>query len=122
MPEHSTPELDRAFRRMCADLSEAAAITEFRARRFMDRLDPMLERRMSTPETPTVQTSVTFTFGDSDDPHTVGDPECGAGWCGGTGYPAPCECGGLVHANFGDENTDGDYWIYRRCDRCGETG
>ena len=67
-----------------------------------------------------------FTFGDSDEPHGVGDSECTSGWCQGGGgghYPTPCDnegCGGLIHANFGDEQFDGDYWLYTRCDRCGE--
>lgn len=54
--------------------------------------------------------------------HTIGDTECGEGWCG-VDYPKPCEydCGGLVHADFGDENADGDYWLYTKCDECGES-
>lgn len=54
--------------------------------------------------------------------HTVGDRECTDGWCGSE-YPKPCEepgCSGLVHANFGDENADGDYWVHTKCDVCGE--
>lgn len=59
-------------------------------------------------------------FGDSDDKHIVGDEECCVGWCGNSqGYPKRCVCGGLIHANFGDENWD-DYWLYEMCDRCGE--
>jgi hypothetical protein len=59
----------------------------------------------------------TFVFdaNDGDDPeyeHRVGDFGCKEGWCGGivTRFPQPCErdgCGGLVHANFGDEEYDG---------------
>ncbi len=55
--------------------------------------------------------------------HPVGDRKCQEGWCSGlSGYPKPCErCGaGLVHADFGDESTDGDYWLYTKCDICGE--
>lgn len=51
--------------------------------------------------------------------HVGGDPECG--WCW-SGYPKPHEdCTGLLHASFGDENYDGDYWLYYRCDVCGDT-
>ncbi len=45
---------------------------------------------------------------------------CDACW---SGYPKLCEtpeCNGLVHASFEDENWDG-YWLYTRCDRCGES-
>lgn len=52
--------------------------------------------------------------------HTVGDADCQAGWCGVHGYPKDCECGGLIHADFGDEDWDGDYWLYKKCDRCGD--
>jgi hypothetical protein len=48
--------------------------------------------------------------------HDRDDPECSYCW---RGYPRPCACGGLVHAQFGDENWDGDYWLDRACDRCG---
>jgi hypothetical protein len=65
-----------------------------------------------------------FTFGESDEPHRLGDPDCDVGWCSGRGwnFPHPCDkegCAGLVHANFGDENRGGDYWLYERCDVCG---
>ena len=51
--------------------------------------------------------------------HKVGDEKCQEGWCdGGDRWPKRCKCGGLVHADFGDENSDGDYWLYRKCDRC----
>lgn len=53
--------------------------------------------------------------------HIKGDKECTEGWCGGlSGYPKVCSCGGLIHADFGDENGDGDYWLYTKCDTCGE--
>ena len=55
--------------------------------------------------------------------HVRGDATCTAGWCG-TSYPKPCAvdgCTGLVHANFGDENSNGDYWLYTQCDVCGES-
>lgn len=60
-------------------------------------------------------------FGDSDYEHEVGNPNCGHGWCGGTSYPKKCECGGLIHANFGDEDMDCNYWLYTMCDKCGES-
>lgn len=55
--------------------------------------------------------------------HEVGDKDCCAGWCGRrTGYPRPCpSCGGLIHADFGDENFECDYWLYIKCDQCGKT-
>ena len=54
--------------------------------------------------------------------HIIGNIKCKEGWCGElTGYPIKCKCGGLIHAEFGDENYDGDYWLYLRCDKCGES-
>ncbi|HDY86908.1 MAG TPA: hypothetical protein ENH82_02195 [bacterium] len=59
--------------------------------------------------------------------HIVGDKECGEGWCHGKNqspgftYPKKCFCGGLIHADFGDENGDGDYWLHTKCDKCGES-
>lgn len=50
--------------------------------------------------------------------HEVGDDVCTVGWCG-NGFPITCECGGLIHADFGDENMDCEYWLYTLCDRCG---
>lgn len=58
----------------------------------------------------------TFTLGDLDDQHPIGDQACDECW---SGYPKPCGCGGLVHATFGDEDYDG-YWLYTKCDQCGE--
>jgi hypothetical protein len=49
--------------------------------------------------------------------HEIGDKECSDCW---SGYPKPCKCGGFIHAKFGDENYDGDYWLYYSCDVCGE--
>ena len=43
--------------------------------------------------------------------HTVGNKYCREGWCGST-YPKSCTCGGLIHADFGDENANCDYWLY----------
>ena len=59
--------------------------------------------------------SATILFGDSDEPHLVGDQDCGSCWKG----PGACDCGGLIHYEFGDENMDGDYWLYSQCDECG---
>ena len=59
-------------------------------------------------------------FGDVDYEHEVGNSSCGTGWCGSS-YPKPCECGGLIHANFGDEDMDCNYWLYTKCDKCGES-
>lgn len=40
--------------------------------------------------------------------------ECWEGW------PFRClNCGGLVHAQFGDEDGDCNYWLAKRCDGCG---
>ena len=71
-------------------------------------------------------TPETFDFGEHlGHQHRIGDPNCDEGWCSGQGfsYPKPCEttdgCPGLVHANFGDESWDG-YWLYTKCDVCGE--
>ena len=47
--------------------------------------------------------------------HPIGDKDCAICW---SGYPVPCVCGGLIHAEFGDENYDGDYWLYEECDKC----
>lgn len=41
---------------------------------------------------------------------------CDACW---KGFPRNCACGGVIHAEFGDEDSDGDYWLLRRCTRCG---
>ena len=51
--------------------------------------------------------------------HIVGNEDCQEGWCGVL-YPKKCVCGGLIHADFGEENYDGDYWLYEKCDRCGK--
>ena len=51
--------------------------------------------------------------------HIVGDENCCQGWCGEE-YPKPCSCGGLIHADFGDEDIDCNYWLYTRCDKCGK--
>jgi len=56
--------------------------------------------------------------------HYIGDKECRIGWCdAGMSYPKECpHCnGGLIHAAFGDENADCEYWLYTKCDKCGES-
>jgi hypothetical protein len=60
----------------------------------------------------------TFTVGEDNDEHTIGAAECSSCW---TGYPILCgfDCPGLIHASFGDENYDGDYWLSTKCDVCG---
>jgi hypothetical protein len=50
--------------------------------------------------------------------HKVGDKRCPE--CFGSAWPVPCKCGGEIHSEFGDENSDGDYWLYTACDQCGE--
>ena len=52
--------------------------------------------------------------------HSVGEESCKTGWCGGWGYPKPCKCGGLIHAEFDDESDDNVYLLYK-CDRCDST-
>lgn len=51
------------------------------------------------------------------DEHDIGNPECKSCW---RGYPVKCKCGGLIHAIFGDEDGDCNYWLYYECDKCGE--
>ena len=62
----------------------------------------------------------TFQVGDLDYEHEIGNPDCEKGWCG-NGYPKKCDCGGLIHADFGDEDSDCNYWLYTKCDKCGES-
>lgn len=63
-----------------------------------------------------------FTLGDSSEGHAVGDHDCNAGWCGGdNGYPKPCPCGGLIHAEFGDYEDSSGFWLWTKCDACGRT-
>jgi len=64
----------------------------------------------------------TFQIGDIDYKHEIGNAKCECGWCdGGDNYPKKCECGGLIHADFGDEDSDCNYWLYTKCDKCGES-
>jgi len=53
--------------------------------------------------------------------HEVGNENCEEGWCERDTYPKKCKCGGLIHADFGDENSDCNYWLYTECDKCGES-
>ena len=58
-----------------------------------------------------------LTIGGYDD-HIADAKDCKDCW---SGFPVPCiNCKkGLVHATFGDENYDGDYWLYFKCSVCG---
>jgi len=49
--------------------------------------------------------------------HIIGDERCQECW---RDYPKKCKCGGLIHASFGDEDEDCEYWLYEMCDKCGE--
>ena len=49
--------------------------------------------------------------------HEAGNTSCKEGWCG-NGWPFPCVCGGLVHADLLDEDEDG-FLLSKKCDRCG---
>ena len=55
-----------------------------------------------------------FRFGDDSALHNIGDEGCPGCW---DGYPQHCECGGLVHAVFGEEHWEG-YTLTRQCDHC----
>lgn len=59
-------------------------------------------------------------LGDPENDHPIGDADCPTCW---PNYPRPCArgCPGLVHAEFGDENADCEYWLYTKCDVCGES-
>jgi hypothetical protein len=51
----------------------------------------------------------------------IGNEKCTGGWCGVISrYPKKCVCGGLIHADFGDEDYDCNYWLYEKCDKCGK--
>ncbi len=65
----------------------------------------------------------TFCISEGQYHHNIGDSNCSEGWCGGaSGYPKKCDCGrgGLIHADFGDEDADCNYWLYTKCDKCGK--
>ena len=57
----------------------------------------------------------TFTFNEHLYTHVRGKT-CKECW---RGYPRTCECGGLIHAEFGDEGFDGYYLVYH-CEKCGD--
>ena len=62
-----------------------------------------------------------ITLPESDNKHIVGNKNCTEGWCDGGEdgeYPCLCRCGGLIHAEFGDEDHDMSYWLFRKCDKC----
>ena len=52
--------------------------------------------------------------------HEIGNEECSEGWCACDGWPKKCKCGGIIHADFGDEDYDYNYWLHIKCDICGE--
>ena len=57
------------------------------------------------------------TYAEMNGHHESGDHTfCPGCW---SGYPKKCECGGVVHAEFGDEDQDSDYWLSYACDKCG---
>ena len=56
---------------------------------------------------------------DGEEHRMVSTDECDTCW---QGYPHVHEdCGGLIHADFGDESWNGDYWLRTLCERCGES-
>lgn len=59
-------------------------------------------------------------FGIGEEPiHSAGDPHCPGCW---EEYPAPCQCGGLMHAEAsGQEDPDGNPELNTMCDRCGRS-
>lgn len=59
-----------------------------------------------------------FEFGEKMWTHIRGDKDCGG--CFGWPIEKPCECGGHIHTEWGDEDWDG-YWLYYMCDQCGST-
>jgi hypothetical protein len=51
--------------------------------------------------------------------HHAGDVACAECW---EPYPAPCQCGGLVHAaGTGEEDLDGNPVLLTLCDTCGRS-
>lgn len=49
--------------------------------------------------------------------HLVADESCPNCWT--KEFPKRCECGGLIHQDFGDESFDGEYFCRYACDNCG---
>ena len=59
-----------------------------------------------------------FTIAEEID-HEVGNAGCPRCW---EEYPAPCRCGGLMHAAGGEaEDEDGNVLLTTQCDRCGRS-
>ncbi len=59
-----------------------------------------------------------FAIGDEID-HEAGNPRCPRCW---EDYPAPCRCGGLMHAAGGEEEDEnGNVLLTTCCDRCGRS-
>ena len=50
------------------------------------------------------------------DEHIFGDEECEGCWKS----PVRCDCGGLIHNQFGDEDSNCNYWLYEFCENCDE--
>lgn len=49
--------------------------------------------------------------------HDAHNSDCSSCW---SGFPKLCaNCGGLVHAQFGEESRDG-YTLIKKCDGCGD--
>jgi hypothetical protein len=60
----------------------------------------------------------TFSFGDESDGHVVGNSGCPSCW---SSEIVPHECGTegcLEHDAWGDEDANGDYWLYHLGDLC----
>ncbi|MFH1226783.1 MAG: hypothetical protein V1701_02630 [Planctomycetota bacterium] len=47
--------------------------------------------------------------------HKVVNGECNQCWIT---TPLKCDCGGIVHTQFGDDTQDG-YWLLHKCEKCG---
>ncbi len=47
--------------------------------------------------------------------HSLGDKNCK--YCV-EGFPRPCQCGGLFHANI-QKAKDNGYILFDKCDKCG---
>jgi hypothetical protein len=62
--------------------------------------------------------SKTFTVGE-ESTHVIGDRACPECW---EDYPAPCPCGGLIHAAGEEEDAEGaDRPAITLCERCGRS-
>ncbi len=61
----------------------------------------------------------TFVFEDMyESEHVIGDSGCKQCY----NRPIPCQCGGLIHIEFGDEalNDAWSYYLVVSCDQCGD--